>query len=327
MRREKKIIAVVICCIFMSVASSFAEEVFPSKPVQIIVPFAAGGSLDLISRILSEKMRESLGQPFLVVNKPGATGAIASGFVATSKPDGYNIYASSGAAFGYLHIMNPSFTHTLNDFSAVAAFARFPQVVVVQKDLPVKNFAELVAYAKKNSGSLSYCSTGYASGDHLSFENLKLAVGIPNDIQHIPYAGVAPAITALLGNQVQIGMLPFSALIVKQVESGAIRALAVLSPKRFPVRPDIPTILEEGYPELVTLFYLSFWAPAKTPAPVVKKLEEATRKITEDKEIREKVEKMYHEVEFLNSQDLKKYAETQVQKWGVVIKKFNITIK
>lgn len=327
MRRAMVVSVFIVSVVFLPFFSSWAQGGYPEKPIQIIVPFAAGGSLDFFCRLFAEKFRGYLGQPVLVVNKPGATGAIASGYVATSKTDGYNIYASAGAPFGYLHIMNPNFGYRLNDFSAIAAFARYPQVVVVHKGLPVKNLAELVAYAKKNSSTLSYCSTGYASGDHLAFELLKSALNIPPDIQHIPYPGVAPAITALLGNQVQLGILPFSGLIVKQIDSGMIRALAVLSPKRFPFRPDIPTIAEAGYPGLVTLYYLSFWFPAKTPHFIVKKLEDATRRTTEDKDVREKVENMYHEVAFLNSQDLGKYAEEQVSKWGTLIKKLNITVK
>jgi tripartite-type tricarboxylate transporter receptor subunit TctC len=327
MRRAMIISVLILSIVFLPFFSSWAQEGYPNKPIQIIVPFSAGGSLDFFCRLFSEKFRESLGQPVLVVNKPGATGAMASGYVATSKPDGYHLFASAGASFGYLHVMNPNFTYGLNDFSAISAFARFIQVVVVHKDLPVKTFAEFVAYAKKNSSTLSHGSTGFASGDHLAFELLKLAVNIPPDIQHIPYPGVVPAMTALLGNQVQLGILPFSGLIVKQIDSGMIRALAVLSPKRSPFRPDIPTIVELGYPELVTSYYLSFWVPAKTPNFIVKKLEDATRRTTEDKGVREKIENMYHEVEFLNSHDLRKYAEEQVSKWGTLIKKLNINVK
>ena len=328
MAKSEKIVVIVICCILLSCASSFAQESYPGKPVQVIVSYAAGGSLDLVSRILAEKLREYLGQPVIVVNKPGAIGAIAIGYVATSKPDGYNLYAAAGVALGYLHLLNPNFAYGPNDFTPIATFAKFPQVIVVSKDLPIKNIAELVTYAKMNPGSLSYSTPGYAGSSNLSFELFKLSANIPlGNIQHIPYTGVAPAITALVGNQVQLGCLPFSALIVKQMEAGAIRGLAVLSPKRFPFRSDIPTIVEEGYPDPVTLEYYSFWAPAKTSAPIVHKLEEAIRKATQDKEVRQKIESMYHEAEFLGSQDLRKYMDTEASKWGNLIKKLNITIK
>ena len=327
MIQAQKIIPVALFCILISFASSFAQEVYPNRPIQIIIPYSAGGSLDIIGRMLADKMRENLGQPVLIVNKPGATGAIASGYVATSKPDGYTLYGAAGASFGFLHIMNPSFTYGLKDFIPVAAFAKFPHVLIVSKDLPVKNLAEFVAYAKKNADTLSYGSSGYAGTDHLAFELLKLAVDMPSEIKHIPYAGSAPAITAVVANQVQAGILPFSALIGKQIESGMIRALAVLSPGRSPFRPDIPTIVEGGVPSLAASTYLSCWAPVKTPSAIVKKLEETIRKATEDRALREKIENMYHEVEFLNSQDLRKYADDEVSKWGGIIKRLNITIK
>jgi len=323
----RKIIPMVIGLILLSGVSVFAQEGYPNKPIQMIIPYSAGGSLDIIGRMVADKVREDLGQPVLIVNKPGATGAIASSFVATSRPDGYTLYGAAGASFGFLHIMNPTFSYGLNDFSPIATFAKFPHVLIVNKDLPVKTLAEFVTYAKKNADTLSYGSSGYAGTDHLAFELLKLAVDMPSEIKHIPYAGSAPAITAIAGNQVQAGILPFSALIGKQIESGMIRALAVLSPERSPFRPDIPTIVEGGVPSLAASTYLSCWAPVKTPASIIKKLEDTVRRATEDKTLRERIEKMYHEVEFLNPQVLRKYADSEVSKWGGIIKKLNITVK
>lgn len=321
-----KMLAILVCCALVPVASAFAQENYPTRTIQIIDPMAAGGSLDLLARIYAEKMREYLGQPVLVVNKPGAGQALAISYAATSKPDGYTLYISSGVAFGYLRVMNPAFTYGLENFTPLAGIAKFPQVVVVSKDLPINSLADLIAYAKKNPETLSCASTGYASGDHLSFEAIKIALNL-SGVQHVPFNGVAPAITALAGGQVQMGVLPFSALIDKQVEAGNIRALVLLSSTPSPFRPSIPTVVQAGYPDLVTRFYLSFWAPAKTPAPIVKKLEDAIRKTTEDKGVRARVEQLYDEPDFLNPQDLEKYAESQVAKWGGLIKKLNITLK
>jgi tripartite-type tricarboxylate transporter receptor subunit TctC len=326
MEKSGKSLAIVLCCLLISVASSVAQENYPTKPIQIVGPFAAGGSLDLLSRIFSEKLRESLGQPVLVVPKPGANGAIAIEYVATSKPDGYNLYLSSGVSFGFLHVMNQNFSYGLKDFTPIAAVAKFPQVIVAKRDLPVNKFADLEGYAKKNPNTLSYASTGYSGGDHLSFESIKLALNLP-DIQHVPYSGVAPALAALAGGQIQLACLPFSALVTKQIEAGAIRPLALLSTNRSPFRKDIPTIVEEGYPQLATLFYLCYWAPAKTPPAIVKKLEDTFRKACEDKATRAKIEDLYDEVDFQNSQELLKYAETQIARWTAVIKKLNIVIK
>jgi tripartite-type tricarboxylate transporter receptor subunit TctC len=328
MTQSEKIIAVVACCVLSVVASSFAQEVYPNKAVQILIPAPPGGTMDLISRIIAEKLREELGQPFVAVNKPGATGEISGVAVATAKPDGYNLLATGGPPLAYLHLAQPNVPYGLNDFGPVAAFAKYPLVILVNKELPVKSLGELAAYAKKNPGKLSYGNTGHGGGAHLAFELFKTRAMIPSgDLQSIPYNGVAPILTALLGNQLQAGIFAFSALVTKQIEAGTIRAMAVLSAKRFKFLPDIPTVVEAGFPELAFDYYLSFWAPAKTPAPVVSKLGDAIRKATEDKGVRGKIEQLYHEVEYLNSQDLRKYTDDGVSKWVPMIQKLNLTTK
>jgi tripartite-type tricarboxylate transporter receptor subunit TctC len=329
MIQTKKVMVVAICCILILAVSSSAQERYPTRPIQIIVPMAPGGSTDLLCRILAEKFREYLGQPVLVVNKPGAGTGIATAYVATSSPDGYNLLASPGGNLGFQRLVNPSFTYGPNDLCPVAGFAKYPGTFVVNKELPVRSLAELVTYAKKNPAALSYASTGYGGGAHLAFESFKLTAGIsPENITHIPYDGVAPAIAALMGNQVQIGMLAYSAVVEKQLEAGAIRALAFISPTRVSFRPEIRTVVEEGFPELAVLVnYFNFWVATKTPPPIVRKLEEAARRAIDDKKVQGKMEKMYLEPEFLNSQNLQIYVEDQGIKLGAVIKKLNISIK
>jgi tripartite-type tricarboxylate transporter receptor subunit TctC len=328
MTKAQKILMVVVCFFLIPVAASLAQEVYPNKPIQIIVPYPPGGTSDLISRILAEKMREYLGQPVIVVNKPGATGAIGLEYVITSKPDGYTIYSAGGTTFSLLHLMMPNITYTINDLSAIGGFAKFPDVNVVYKDLPVNSLAEFIDYAKKHPGTLSWGTTGHGSIDHLAFEVFKIDVKIPrDDIPHIPYAGAAPAITALLGKQVQVCSLPLSAAVASQLEAGGLRAFSVSTSKRSPFRPEIPTVSEQGFPQLTVDPYLSFWAPAKTPPAIIKKLGDATRRATEDKEARQKIQQLYHEPEFLDPQALQKHIEGQVAKWGPVIKRLNISIK
>jgi tripartite-type tricarboxylate transporter receptor subunit TctC len=328
MVKTSKVVTVVIFCFLISVASSFAQEAYPSKPIQIVVPAAPGGAMDLMARVLAEKFREFLGQPVIVVNKTGGSLAIGMQYVLNSKADGYTLFTSGGPAFTLIQFMNPNVTIGLNDFSAVAGFGRYPQTIVVNKDLPVKNLAELAAYAKKNPKALSYGTTGFGGVDHLGFELFKIAFNVPmENIPLIPYPGAAPAITALLGNQIQVGSLPFSALIQKHIEAGALRGLAISSPKRFSFGPAIPTAIEAGLPDLNVYHFHSFWVPAKTPVPIIRKLEETTRRALENKEVRARIEEMFDEAEFVSSQELQKYAEEGVTKWGGLIKKLNITVK
>jgi tripartite-type tricarboxylate transporter receptor subunit TctC len=324
----KKGATVAILLVLGHTTYALAQERYPEKRVEIILPHAAGGSNDIINRVLSEKLRGDTGQPFLVINKPGASGVIAANTVATSKADGYTIYGSAGASTGYLHLINLNFNRSFRDFAPVAAFGSFPQIIIVSKNLPVKSLPELAAYIRNNPGVLSYGGVGYGTSDHLAFEMFKSAANIPTeDVPLISYNGAAPTLTAVAGNQVPIGCLAYSAIIRKQIEAGNVRAVAVLSPKRYKFLPDVPTAVEEGYPELVVVNYFSHWVPAKTPAATIKQLEAAIKKATEDSQVREKIERMDVAAEFLNSQDLLKYTDDQVAKFESVIKKLNITAK
>jgi tripartite-type tricarboxylate transporter receptor subunit TctC len=327
MRRSLIVLFLVsfVMCPFASAQA--AQDVYPGKPIQIIVPFAAGGSLDLVTRVVAEKLRANLGQPVLVVNKPGAGTAVGAAFAATARPDGYTVYASSGATFGFLHALNASFAYGLKDFIPIAAVGSFPSVVVVHKDVPAKTLPELVSYAQKKPDALTFCSTGFGGLNHLELEMLKMSVKGGMEMQHVPHQGVAPALTALLGNQVQACTLPYSSL-VKKNDGNAIRIIAVMRPKRLPSLPDTPTTGEQGFAEMDTNnYYLNYNLPAKTPAAIVTKLEAAFEKTMQDKEVRAKIEQMDTQPEFLGSKELGKWQEGQVKKFEQVIKKANISIK
>ncbi len=308
-------------------SSRAAQDEYPSRPIQIVVPFAAGGSLDLTTRILAEKLREYLKQPVLVLNKPGAGTAVGASFAAVSKPDGYTLYASSGATFGFLHALNPGFNYGLKDFVPIAAVGSFPSVFVVYKDVPVKTVPELVEYIEKHPGKLTYCSTGFGGLNHLEFEMLKLEVKQKLDIQHVPQLGVNPALTALLGNQVQVATLPYSSL-VKKNNGKQLRIIAVQRPKRLPSIPDVPTTGEEGFPDLDSNnYYSNYLAPAGTPAAVTAKLEAAFKKAAGDKEVCARLEQLDIQPDYLNSRELQAWLEGQVSKFETVIKKAHIVAR
>ncbi len=322
--KAKSIILILSCFVFNLVPPAVqSQEDYPNKPIQIICPYPAGGSSDLMTRVVAEKLREYLGQPVLVLNKPGAGTALGAGYVANSKPDGYTLYSAAAGIFVYLHALNPSFSYRLSDFSPIAAIAKYPQVAVAHHDVPVNNLKEMVDYIKKNPGKLSYCSVGVASAGHLLWETLKQEQHL--DIQHIPYTGVAPALTALVGGQSHFAIFPFSSLIIKQNQAKTIRILGVMGSKS-PFLPDTPTSTEQGFPDLFYDSYMNFSAPAKTPQTIIKRLEALFEKAVQEKTLREKLKEMGFEVEFLNSQTTQRYLEGEL-KWGTVIKKANIISK
>ena len=327
MVKAEKIVIIFIGLVFiLSVSSGWAQENYPTKPIQIIVPYAPGGTLDPITRFLAERLREDLKQPVIVVNKPGAGSALGTSYVATSKPDGYTLLVTT-ASVGTLPVMNPSITYKLSDLSAVAAFANYGWVAVVHKDLAVKTLPELVDYVKKHPKTLSYSSTGVGGTSQLLFELLNIILNVKLDFEHVPYAGMAPALTAVLGNHSQVAVLPVSSVVRKHIESKEIRPLAVFSPRRSPFLSEVPTCVEQGFPEMIFESYLYHLAPAKTPTSIVTKLEVAVEKVTQEKEFQKKVEELDYVVEFKNSRAAQKEIEDYVKKWEPVIKKANITIK
>jgi len=323
-KRATRVILILIGVVFsLFPLSARSQEEYPNRPIQIICPYPAGGSSDLMTRVVAEKLKEYLGQPVLVLNKPGAGTALGAGYVANSKPDGYTLYSAAAGIFVYLHAVNPSFSNRLSDFSPIAAIAKYPQVAVANQGVPVNNLKEMVDYIKKNPGKVSYCSVGIASAGHLLWESLKQAQHL--DIQHIPYTGVAPALTALVGGQSQFAIFPFSSLIIKQSQAKAIRIIGIAGSKS-PFLPDIPTSAEQGFPDLFYDSYMNFSAPAKTPQPIVHKLEGIFEKAVQDKGLRDKLKELGFEVEFLNSPATQKYLDGE-HKWGDLIRKANIITK
>jgi tripartite-type tricarboxylate transporter receptor subunit TctC len=310
--------------LFLLVASSgWATDEYPNKPIQLICPFPPGGPIDLSARVVSEKMGESLGQPVIVTNKPGGGTAVATGYVASSKPDGYTLFMSP-ATLVFLPLFTPNLPFKVSDFTPIGRLVSFNFLMLVNKDVPVKTLPELVAYIKKSPGTLSYGGSTFGSTQHVIGELFKITAQL--DLQFIPFAGENPAITALLGNHIQVGILTIFQW--PHVKSNAVKAVAVLSAKRDPLLPQVATAVEQGFPELsISAGYNLFLTPAKTPAPVVKKLEEALEKALQDKVVREKLEKMEFTVDFLNSRNTQLLLESEIKMWTPVVKKADIVVK
>jgi tripartite-type tricarboxylate transporter receptor subunit TctC len=302
---------------------AWSADEYPNKAIQLVIPFPPGGPIDLSARIVGEKMGEYLGQPVVAVNKPGGGTAIAAGSVAGAKPDGYTLF-SSPATLVFLPMITPNLSFKVSDFVPIGQLVSFNFLLLVNKDVPVKTLPELVAYARKNPRALSYGGSTFGSTQHIIGELLKLTANV--DLQFIPFGGENPAITALLGNHIQVGILTIFQW--PHVKSNAVRALAVLSAKRDPLLPQVPTAVEQGFPDLsVAAGYNLFLAPARTPAPIVKKLEWALEKALQDKTTRERVEKTELTPDFLNSRTTQALLDDEIKKWAPVVKKASIVVK
>jgi tripartite-type tricarboxylate transporter receptor subunit TctC len=316
---------IVIAAILLLIAPSLsAADDYPSKAIQLVIPFPPGGPIDLSARIVAEKMSEHLGQHVVIVNKPGGGTSVGWGYVAGSKPDGYTLFTNPAFYIVVLPLTMPSLPFKMSDFIPVGRMVNFNFIIVVNKDHPAKTLKDLVAYAKKSPTVLSYGGSTFGSAQHVIGELLKLSEGI--DLQFIPFAGENPAIMALLGNHLQVGI--FTVFQSSHVKSGSVRALAVLSEKRDPLLPGVPTAVEQGLPDLVVSSGRNLLlAPAKTPLPVVKKLESALEKALQDPQVRQKIEKMELTVDFLGSGETQASLENELKKWSPVVNKAKIIVK
>ena len=266
-------------------ASAQAADPYPNRPIRMLVPFAAGGAIDLMARPTARKMHELLGQPVVVENRPGAGGSIAAEATAKSAPDGYTIFFGSTSPLA----INPAYFDkvgydTLRDFTPISLVVQQPLIIVAHPSLPVRNLKELVAMAKRQPGRLSYGSAGPGTSNHLTGELLADAAGI--DIVHVPYKGGAPALTALLGGEIELQisqpntMMPF-------IKNGRVRAIATTGAKRVPQLPDVGTLIEAGYKDLNLIGWYCIVGPANLPAPVVEKLNWAIRQAIASPDLRD----------------------------------------
>jgi tripartite-type tricarboxylate transporter receptor subunit TctC len=309
--------------VMLTASNGWAREDYPNKPIQFICPFAVGGITDIAARVVAEHMGKYLGQPLIVVNKPGAASAMGTAFVAASKPDGYTIL-TTWIAIVLVPLITPDLPYKLSELTPIGKSVSADQIFLVNKDLPVKTLPELVTYAKQHPKTLSYGTAGVGTLPHLVMEMFNAQMQV--DIQHIPYNSELQSVTALVGNHVQASVLTYSSS-GSHIRSGAVRPLAILAPKRDSRLPQVPTSAEQGYPELLANIYNVLMAPAKTPAPIVKKLEDALEKTLRDKEAREKLEKMEYKIDFMNARDTQVFLDAETKKWSAVVKKANIVAK
>lgn len=257
------------------------EAKYPNKTITLVVPFPAGGSVDVAGRAIGERLSKVLNQTVIIDNKGGAGGAIGSTFVAKAKPDGYTLVVTSQSS----HVANPAFSPNLpydaiKDFAPITLIERLPNVLLINPALPVKNMAEFVAYAKTNPGKLNYASSGNGSMLQLNMELLKSQYGI--FLTHIPYRVAGTTLTDLMSGQVHAMFTNVQASNVGFVKQGKLRALAVASPIRSALLPDVPTFGELKQPELNLTSWTGLAAPAGTPEPVIQQLYAAMRTVLQD---------------------------------------------
>jgi tripartite-type tricarboxylate transporter receptor subunit TctC len=287
------------------------------KPLTLVVPFPPGGSTDITARTIQPKLAERIGRPVVVENRPGAASQIATQHVAKAAPDG-NTLLISFDNHSINPIVKPKLPYdTFKDFVGVSLLVRFPLVIAANPSVQGNNLAEFIAAAKKRPGYYSYASTGIGSLNQLAMEDLKRKAGI--FVLHVPYGGGGPAIAAVVGNTASMTLLSYAAL-KGQIQADKLKPLAVTGAQRLPELPKTPTVAESGYPGFEAYSWIGVFAPADTPAAIVKKLTADFQAVLSDPEIKTKLTQGGFDVQASDGPTLDKYAKSEFDRWQQFVK-------
>ena len=292
-------------------------QAWPSKPIRWIVPYTGGGITDVVTRVVTQKMAGPLGQPIVVDNRPGANSILGSDLAAKSAPDGYTMvtviagYAANVTLYAGKLPFDPR-----KDLVPVSLAAVAPLILTANANFPAKDVRELIAYAKANPGKVNFGSSGIGAAAHLTTELLKQTAGI--DMVHVPYKGTAPALTALMANDIQI-LVDVPSTLMPHVRGGKIKALAMFSAKRIQGAPEVPTMAEAGGPPLESSTWVLFMAPGATPRPIIDRLAQETAKAINQSDIKERFNQIGIEPAGGSPEQAAKFLDAEVAKWAKVI--------
>ncbi|MDM0113429.1 tripartite tricarboxylate transporter substrate binding protein [Variovorax sp. J22R133] len=294
-----------------------AAQDYPARPVRLVVPFAAGGPADVYARFIATRLQESLGQGFVVDNRPGAGSVIGTDAVAKSAPDGYTLLLMSNA-----HTVNESLIpnkpfQLMRDFAPIAPINSSDLLLVTRANLPVNNLGELIAMAKAKPGSLSYASSGPGTPYHMAGELFKAMAGV--SILHIPYRGSAGARTDVLGGQVDM-MFDAVTTMAEQVRAGKVKAMGTTGLTRSDVLPNVPTVAEAGVPKYEATIWLGLMAPKGTPAPIIERLNAEIGKIVSSPDVVRAWQAQGATPMSMNVADFTRYMNEDIQKWARIVK-------
>jgi tripartite-type tricarboxylate transporter receptor subunit TctC len=317
-----KLSAVLLATVAVLTSTPLWAQTYPTKPVRVVVPFPAGGVVDILARAVTEKIAASWGQPIVVEAKPGAGAQLGTEFVANAAPDGYTLLvASITGSVGPL--INPNFKPDLRrDFVAVGMFASAPNIAVVPPDLPANTMAEFVELARRQPGKLNYAHSGSGSTNHLPVEMLKNTRGL--NIVAVPYKGQPPAITDVLGGQIQL-FIGAPALLVQHVKAGKLKAIAVTSSKRLDDVPNVPTLAEGGFGDVQGgSGWFGFVAPLGTPAAVVQRFNQEVNAALKSPEVIERLRRAYAFAEGGTPEEFTRFLAAEGARWTKLVKDANI---
>lgn len=313
-RSNVSMLAALFCA---SLPFAAAAQDFPTRPIRLVVPYPPGGPTDVAARIIANAMSAKLGQPMVVENRPGgAAGTVGGRYVASAEPDGYTVVMSQVGSLTVAPFLYKLDYDPIKDFAPIGIVAETPEILTINPSLPANTVAEFVAYAKSNPGKLNFASPGVGTLPHLLGEQLQLAAGIK--LTHVPYRGAGPAVSDLLGGQVQV-MFDSTSVMLPHIEGGRLRALAISSAKRIAQIPNVPTVAEAGYPQLTESLWTAMLAPAATPEPIIQKLNTALNESVKTPEVQKAYANLDVVTRIVTPQELKTFMAEEVRKWQQVV--------
>jgi tripartite-type tricarboxylate transporter receptor subunit TctC len=320
MKRRPALAALLLAALAIAPA---AAQAWPDKPIRFVMTAPAGSSIDVLGRTIADKLKDRLGQPVVVENKPAAGGTVAVAEVAKAAPDGYTMVLGFNGPLAFGPLLQKLPYDVAKDLAPVIITSSQPNVLAVNATLPVKNLAELVAYAKANPGKLNYASVGNGSSSHLNMELLKSVAGI--DAVHVPFNGSPPAVTATVQGETQM-MFAVMQPLQPQIQAGKLRAIAVTTVKRFPLLPELPAIAESGYPGFEALAWNGVMVPAATPRPIVARLNAEIDAILKQPDVVQKMNAAGFQLVGGAPEDLSALIKSETERWAPVIRRLGLKI-
>lgn len=308
----------ILLLLLLATASAYGQENYPSKSVRLIAAAAPGGNPDVLARLMATKLAETFGKPFVVENIPGAGGVVAAELVARAAPDGHVLMLGDSGALAINPALNSRLTYnTLHDFTLITALAAVPTVLVANPALPANTLQEFVALAKSKPGQLSYGSAGSGSVHHLTMAVFASRAGI--ELLHVPYKGGSALVAALLGGEVQVGWSGIPN-VAPHIRSGKLRVYAISTARRSPTLPDVPTVIEQGYPDFDIATVIGLQAPAGTPREIVTRLQRAAAKIVREPDIAERMSNLGMELRENGTDDYVRFMRADMERYAHAVK-------
>lgn len=304
-------------------AFAASSDSYPVKPIRIVVPFTPGGSNDLVSRVIAQKFLEAWGQPVIIDNRPGGGSTIGIDIVVRSAADGYTLLATSGGIAINVSLYKLPFD-PVKDLAPVSLLAQMPYLLVVNPSVPAKSVKDLVSLARSQPGKLIFSSSGAGTSAHMAMEMFRYLT--KTDLLHVPYKGGSPAVTAAMGGEAQ-GVFNVITGTLPHVRSGKLRALGVTSVKRAEVAPEIPTIAEAGVPGYEAIAWYNVFVPARTPRPIIVKLNSEINRMLQMNDVRERFQTLGVSPLGGPPEALGKYLEFEITRWAKLIKDTGVSLK